>query len=134
MLSKKQVLQMIVGLIEVGDGDLAQKGYILNDSVCKKEDKKKVQLLAKSIYQIYRDFDYSNSVEFLDSISEKSDSVKEMKLNLISSGAVKKKHLTDISSALIELEGERIEGLISLEQKGLLDQARLAFSQLSNPL
>ena len=57
MLSKKQVLHMIVGLIEVSDYSLIEQGNILSVDVCSESDIEKIKELASLVNDLYSNFD-----------------------------------------------------------------------------
>ena len=65
MLSRAEMLTMLVGLKEVNDLDLVEGDSVLNVS-CTESDKSTVRAMASLIDQIYDDFDYEVSPEFLD--------------------------------------------------------------------
>ncbi|MCP3668057.1 MAG: hypothetical protein GY696_37140 [Gammaproteobacteria bacterium] len=135
MISKKQVLHMVVGLIEVSDFSLIEQGFILNNEVCAKEDVEKIKALANLIKELYSGFDYPSSVEFLSSVDGKSDSFKKMKSNMVDTPTGRQKHLAIFGEAICDIgEVSRIDVLIKPDQKGILEEARSIFSQLSNPL
>jgi hypothetical protein len=135
MISKKQVLHMIVGLIEASDFSLIEQGLILNNEVCAKVDVEKIKALANLISELYSGFDYPSSVEFLNSVDGKSENFKKMKLNMADTPSGRQKHLAIFGEAICDIgRVSRIDVLIKLDQKAILNEARSIFSQLSNPI
>lgn len=134
MISKKQILHMIIGLIEVSDYSLIEKGDILTKDVCAESDIEKVKELAALIKDLLSNFDYASSIEFLSSVDGKSENYKNMKLNLINKPASKQKYLSLFGEAICDLEdGERVNRLISEESKSTLAKARGLLENINNP-
>jgi len=134
MLSKKQVLHMIVGLIEVSDYSLIEQGNILSVDVCSESDIEKIKELASLVNDLYSNFDYASSIEFQRSLDGKSESYKNMKLNMINKPASKQKYLTLFGESICELgEDKRVDGLIGEDQKSTLTRARELVLQIENP-
>ena len=133
MISKKELLNLLVGLIEVSDYESIEKAQNFGNEVCKPSDEVKVKLLANLIRQLLMGFEYSESKEFLDSVSGKSEEFKLMKLKLINRPAKKNQLVEELAHALVDLEGERVEHLIRPSLKKQLEEARHIYSALSNP-
>jgi hypothetical protein len=134
MISKKQVLHMIVGLIEVSDYSLIEKGSILTNDVCAESDIEKIKELAALIKDLLSTFDYASSIEFLSLLDGKSESYKSMKLNSVNKPTNKQKYLSLFGEAICDLEdGERVDQLISEESKKTLDKARGLLESINNP-
>ena len=134
VISKKQILHMIVGLIEISDYSLIEKGSILTNEVCAESDIDKIKELAALIKYLLSNFDYTSSIEFSDSIVGKSESYKVMKLNSANKPASKKKYLALFGEAICDLEGgERVDQLVSKESKKTLAKARELLESINNP-
>ena len=63
MLTKRHVLQSIVGLIEVNDFELLSENVILSE-MADPADFDRIRAIAAMIKRFYDDFDYRESVEF----------------------------------------------------------------------
>ncbi len=105
MLTRAEILKMLVGLKEVNDIDLLMDDDILNAS-CIESDKPTVRAMATIIDQIYNDFDYESSPEFLQKIEGKSEQVQAMHRRLLNEEKLKQagKRLGESLTAILDSE------------------------------
>ena len=82
MLTKEEMLKMLVGLKEVNDLDLVDGNTVLAAS-CQDSDRTAVCAMAKIIEDIYESFDYEASPEFIGKLEGKSEQVQTMHRKLL---------------------------------------------------
>ncbi len=82
MLTRNEILKMIVGLKEVNDLDLLKDDTLLNVSRFDL-DKKTVRAMSIIIDKIFNEFDYEHSPEFIQKIAGKSEQVQCMHRKLL---------------------------------------------------
>lgn len=74
MLTRVQLLKMLVGLKKANDIDLVGDDDVMRVS-CNDADREAVRAMTAIINQIYGHFDYANSPEFLERLEGKSEQV-----------------------------------------------------------
>lgn len=82
VLTRTEILRMLVGLGEVNDLDLIRSDAVLAES-CLDSEKAIVRAMAGLIQGLFEDFDYAMSPEFLQMIDGKSPQVRAMHRKLI---------------------------------------------------
>ena len=131
-ISKRQVLEMIVGLIESSDYFLIEKGAVFKSGLFSKREEELIKDLAFSINELFSSFCYEKSAEFLRMIEGKSDQYKKVKIKNIKSPASKESHRKTFGQEVCRIDSsERIDDLVAEESRGVLERARFLFSQLS---
>lgn len=102
MLSRRETLQLLVGLNEVDDLDLVVDESLLQVS-CRIDDKEKVRSMASVIELIYKRFDYERSPEFVDKMDGKSAQVQAMHRRLLDSER-RNKVVRRLGDAIVRIE------------------------------
>jgi len=130
MLTRDQLLKMLVGLRKVNDIDLVDVDEVLRVS-CRESDRKTVRSMAAAIDSIYGSFDYTKSPEFESKLQGKSNAVREMQLRLLNSEkrADALRRLADAITSV--LHGDDAYQLVARNQHHHLDELRTLAMSIS---
>lgn len=130
MLTRDQVLKMLVGLRKVNDIDLVNVDEVLRAS-CRESDRNAVRSMAAAIDSIYGSFDYTKSPEFESKIDGKSNAVREMHIRLLNSEK-RADALHRLGNAITSLlHGDDAYQLVAQDQHHLLDELRTSARSIS---
>lgn len=129
MLTRAQILQMLVGLQETGDLDIACSNDVLVAS-CADGDRSTLKRIAEIVQLLYQNFDYTRSPEFLGLISGKSVEVIAMRRRLLTADKLEavRRRLGKSLATLLELNDAY--QLVEVGQHQQLDQLKLLASTL----
>ena len=133
VITKRQLLQAVVGLIEVNDYQLLSHRPALGE-IAHPDDFELVGRIARTVKSLYDDFDYTESPEFLRSIEGKSDRFAEMKRRLASDPQRRAEQRDRLAEALVELpDTTRLLALVPQRRRVEVDEITRWLSALRNP-
>jgi len=133
MLTKEEIIKMLVGLEATNDLDLVNDDKVLSIAVCSKSDRAKVKQMASLLSELFLSFNYEKSPEFQKSILGKSTKYREMKLRLISDPTKTKNYKRRLADAFINFNTKELGELI---KTGEHEKVKLIYSimeEISNP-
>ena len=81
MLSKRELIKMLVGLAQMNDSNVIDR-LVEDNEVCLKIDREKVILAMDIVDKLVRDFDYENTQEFISQLKNKSEDFVRIKRKL----------------------------------------------------
>jgi hypothetical protein len=133
VITKRQVLQAIVGLIQVGDYELLKQQAVLAE-LGSPSDFGRILQIARAVKSLYDDFDFTKSSEFLRSIEGKSNNFAEVKRRLVSDPIKKAEQRARFAGAMIELpDADHLLGMIPEQQRSKVEELARAVADLPNP-
>jgi hypothetical protein len=131
MLSRSQVLNMLVGLKEVGDLELVDQDVILSKATAPSAFPL-VRSMAAIIRQLFDAFDYEQSPEFENKSVNKSPEVQQMLRRLLTPENRKAARLRLAEALSSVLDSNAAFDLVSLDKHALLLELRMLAGQLPN--
>jgi hypothetical protein len=133
MLSKQQLIGMLVGLKRVNDIDLVEDRAVLNHRVCLEGDILLVRRMAGIVNELYDTFNYSRSPEFLRSIEGKSAEFKSMREKLLTP-AKRNEIQRRLDQALEQImSSDEVFELIEPGRQERIKELRNLLGEVSNP-
>ena len=134
MLTKSEVLKLLVAYARMRDQQLVENDQILSAEVCLPEDRPRLGRIMALLVSLRDSFSYTESPEFLESIAGKSEALRQMNEKL-ASGPVKRREAEDrfdraLRALLLSDEVFRLTPAVA--HATLREIAELA-SSLSNP-
>lgn len=133
MLSKADLLKLLVALIRMSDSHVLSTDEGLPAEVCAPGDRDKVRHLRGLLIPIRRFFDYTESPEFLESIEGKSDTASALRRKLASDPVKKKEQLARLDRSLESLlTSSDAFRLVRARDHGTLQEIQRILSSLSN--
>jgi len=123
MLTKNEMLRMLIGLKEVNDLDLVASDAVLAAS-CHEADNATVRMMASIVEEIYDGFDYELSPEFLSRVNGKSAQVQAMHRKLLDNEKLNeaKKRLAKAMARLLEVD--EVYKLVAVTDHHRLDELK----------
>lgn len=84
MLSKSEVLQLLVVYARMRDQQLVENDQVLSADVCLPEDRRRLRRIMALLVPLRDSFRYEDSPDFQESVAGKSEALKRMKEKLAS--------------------------------------------------
>ncbi len=133
MLSKQQLIGLLVGLKRVNDIELINDQAVLSNEVCLDGDRGLVRRMAFIVNELYETFDYSRSPEFLRSTEGKSAEFKAMRQRLLT--PTKRIEVQRRLGHALERvwESDEVFELIEPSRLGRIKELRNLLCEVSNP-
>ena len=130
MLTRNEILKMIVGLKEVNDLDLLKSDTLLNVS-CIDSDKSTVRAMSTIIDNIFDEFNYEQSPEFIQKIKGKSEQLQRMHRKLLDQDKLKQAHKRLGESITAILDSNDAFSLVSAVHHQQLEDLKILAQSLS---
>ncbi len=125
---------MLIGLFEVNDLELVNEDSVLSPSVCSASDRENVRKMAEIIAGLYRDFNYFESPEFLQSLAGKSETFKQVKSKLLSDPVKQTELRRRLGEALVSImRSDDAYNLFPERNHHSLKELERLVSSVSNP-
>lgn len=122
MLTKSQLMRLLVDLAAVNDVALLDEDRALPPEVCGSEDRQTVRRMARIIADVLRRYDYERSPEFEEAVAGRSSAVVAMKRRLTSDPVKRAEHRRRLEGALGEVltSDAAVYLLVPKEQHGAI--------------
>ena len=133
MLTKRQLLDMLVGLTRANDISLVDDPKVMTREVCLEGDLPLVRLMATITSELYTTFNYANSPEFLRSVSGKTEAVRAMRLKSITPQR-RTEMQKRFGDALVQImESDEILDLVESSRHERIKELRALLLEVFNP-
>ncbi len=132
MLTRNEILKMLVGLQEINDPNLIHDDAVLAEN-CLESDNVKVRAMAALVEDIYRRFDYASSPEFLRRINGKSEQHQTMHRKLLDNVKLREAKQRLGASMTRILETDDVYDLVAVTDHHCLDQLKELAESLTDP-
>jgi hypothetical protein len=133
VLSKPDLLTMLVGLSSMNDTASVDEGRCLTSEVCTKEDRAAVREVAHSLDQLLKGFSYTASPEFARAVGGKSAAVLAMQRRLAEEPLRRAEHRARLIGALAGLlSKDEAYDLLPEARHQILDRIRASMGQVQN--
>jgi hypothetical protein len=134
MLSKHEVLQLLVALARMNDAAVMSRDEGLSNEVCSSTDRSIVRELRAYILPLRQSFDYTRSPEFRSSVAGKSAAFQGMQQKLAGDPVKRQSQVERFDKALERvLDSDEAFQLLPEEQHGVLLRVRALARTLGNP-
>lgn len=134
MLSKHDLLTLLVAWSSMNDARLAEEDACLSIEVCSPEDRPAVRRAARLIDHLRQRFSYVESPMFRREVQDKSEAYVTMRRRLESEPTKRAAHLQSFTSALrCILSSRDAYDLVPTERHPELDALGSLLHQLANP-
>jgi|GEM_PF-1067546 hypothetical protein len=134
MLTKLELCRMIVGLVEVNDGELLDQDAILSADVCTLDDRAAVRRIRDLILRLYLDFDYLASPRFAAETDGKSSAFSGMLSQRYADPVQRRERRRQYAVALASiLDDNDAYTLTRASEHESLDRLCVLLNALSNP-
>lgn len=134
MITKKEILKLVLFLIRSNDFPLLFKDYLLTSEVSLPSDRLTVREIGKIIFELWSKFNYEKSIEFSNlGAQESSKYIDFIKLKL-NDQMKQNETLTRVEKSIENLlELNEIYLLFSTDDKLKIEKLKKIVSSLSNP-
>lgn len=134
LLTKREVLSLVVGLIATQDAELLATDTVLSSQVCHERDRHCIRELALLVSTIVSSWTYESSPEFASRIDGKSKAYGDYVAKSLSHGENRRHLLERLFGSLTKLlDDDSAFTLVPTDYHKLLVDARCRLATLSNP-
>lgn len=134
MLSKAQLLQVLVETAAVNDAHILFEDRNLPEEMCRPEDRETVRRITTILDGLLKRFDYRKSCEFKRGVDGKSAAYAEMMARFAQDPVKRSDHLRRFETLLSEVIGNpAVFDLVDEEQEADLRSLLELASRLGNP-
>ena len=134
MLTKCELLNLLVAWSCMGDADLADDDACLSGEVCSPDDRERVRRAARLVDLLRRRFRYVESPRFLREVAGKSPAYAAMRRKLQDEPAKRPEHLLSFNASLnAMLTSREAYDFVPAERHAELDALRDVLGQVGNP-
>ena len=134
MLSKAELLGLLVAWSRMGDASLAEVDESLSVEVCVAEERPAVRRAASLVDHVRKRFSYAESPRFGAALNGKSGSCRAMRTRLEGEPAKRAARLAELDAALESvLSNREAYDLVAAEQHPELDALVATLRRLGNP-
>lgn len=133
VLTRRQLLQAIVGLIEVSDYGLLSQDAVLGE-MADPADFSRIREIAGMVKRFYDEFDYTQSMEYRASVQGKSAAYEEVSQRMASDAKKAATHRARLGMAFLELPATtELQSLLPAAVNEDLAKLARSVSALRNP-
>lgn len=134
MLTKREVLSLVVGLIATQDAELLGSDAVLSSQVCHEHDRECIREFGLLVSTIVSSWTYELSPEFTSKTVGTSEAYGDYLAKSLSRGDNRRHLFERLFGSLTKLlDDDSVFSLVQTDYHKQLDDARCRFATLSNP-
>ena len=134
VITKAELIKLVVGLVEVSDADLLDNNALLTSDVCFSKDRDNIRVIRDLVVDLYNNFDFTVSPKFISMVDGKSSAYTSALKRKFNQPVLRSKLWNEYGMVLANVqESNQVYELTDIRYHPKLDEIHEILKHTGNP-